>query len=100
MKLDCPIRNEIMNFEQRVRSIQHMSEGEISLTLHSKTSSLCPCSDSEYSDPHHGYVVTGDLRIIENAKLHRLSSKGPKYHENKTIDYNTCLKDISSVLDI
>ena len=35
MKLDCPIRNKIMNYEQTVRSIQHMTEGEISLTLDS-----------------------------------------------------------------
>ena len=69
MKLDCPIRNKIMNYEHTVRSIQHMIEGEIRLTLDSETSSLFPCSwsESEYCDPHHGHVVTGDLRIIENA---------------------------------
>ena len=102
MKLDCPIRNKIMNYEQTVRSIQHMTEGEISLTLDSETSSLfpCSCSESEYCDPHHGHVVTGDLRIIENAKLRKLFSKGPNYRENKTINFNTCLKEISSALDI
>ena len=91
-----------MNYEQTVRSIQHMTEGEISLTLNSETSSLFPCSclDSEYCDPHHGHVVTGDLRIIENAKLRKLFSKGPNYRENKTINYNTCLKEISAALDI
>ena len=101
MKLDSPIRNKIMNYEQTVRSIQHMTEGEISLILNSETSSLFPCSclDSEYCDPHHGHVVTGDLRIIENAKLRKLFSKGPNYCENKTINYNTCMKEISAALD-
>ena len=102
MKLDCPIRNKIMNYEQTVRSIQHMTEGEISLTLDSETSSPfpCSCSDSEYCDPHHGHVVTGDLRIIENPKLRKLFSKGPNYRENKTINYNVCLKEINAALDI
>ena len=91
-----------MNYEQTVRSIQHMTEGDISLTLDSETSSLfpCSCSDSEYCDPHHGHIVTGDLRIIENAKLRKLFSKGPNYRENKTINYNSCLKEITSALNI
>ena len=72
MKLDSPIRNKIMNYEETVRSIQHMTEGEISMTLNSESKSFfpCSCSESMYSDPHHGHVVTGDLsdlRIVENA---------------------------------
>ena len=27
-------------------------------------------------------------------------SKGPNYRENKTVNYNACLKEISSALDI
>ena len=101
MKLDCPIRNKIMNYAQTVRSIQHMTEGEISLTLNSETNSLfpCSCSESEYCDPHHGHVVTGDLRIIDNAKLRKLFSKGPNYRENKTINYSKCLKEVVTALD-
>ena len=33
------------------------------------TAITCSCSNSEFCDPHHGHVVTGDLRIIENRKL-------------------------------
>ena len=100
MKLDSPIRNKIMNYEQTVRSIQHMTEGEISMTLNSESSSLfpCSCSESEYCDPHHGHVVTGDLRIIKNAKLRKLLSKGPNYRENKTINYSKCLTEIKTAL--
>ena len=101
MKLDCPIRNKIMNYEQTVRSIQHMTEGEISLTINSESNSLfpCSCSESVYCDPHHGHIVTGDLRIIENAKLRKLFSKGPNYRENKTINYHKCLNEITVALD-
>ena len=101
MKLDSPIRNKIMNYEETVRSIQHMTEGEISMTLNSESQSFfpCSCSESMYSDPHHGHVVTGDLRIIENAKLRKLFSKGPNYRENKTINYHKCMNEIVKSLD-
>ena len=32
-------------------------------------SNTCSCSKSAFCDPHHGHVVTGDLRFIENRKL-------------------------------
>ena len=101
MKLDSPIRNKIMNYDETVRSIQHMTEGEISMTLNSESKSFfpCSCSESMYSDPHHGHVVTGDLRIIENAKLRKLFSKGPNYRENKTINYHKCMNEIVKSLD-
>ena len=101
MKLDSPIRNKIMNYEETVRSIQHMTEGEISMTLSSDSNSLfpCTCKESSHSDPHHGHVVTGDLRIIENSKLRKLFSKGPNYRENKTINYNKCKIEIYKAVD-
>ena len=101
MKLDSPIRNKIMNYEETVRSIQHMTEGEISMTICSESNSLfpCTCSESVHSDPHHGHVVTGDLRIIENSKLRKLFSKGPNYRENKTINYQKCMSEICKSLD-
>ena len=101
MKLDSPIRNKIMNYEATVRSIQHMNEDEISLTLNSESNSIypCTCSESEYCDPHHGHVVTGDLRFISNPKLRKLFSKGPNYRENKTINYHKCMNEIKNALD-
>ena len=78
-----------------------MTEGEISMTLNSESQSFfpCSCSESMYSDPHHGHVVTGDLRIIENAKLQKLFSKGPNYRENKIINYHKCMNEIVKSLD-
>ena len=101
MKLDSPIRNKIMNYEETVKSIEHITEGNISMSLNSESSSLfpCTCSESTFSDPHHGHIVTGDLRIIENAKLRKLFSKGPNYRENKTVNYGKCLKEITLALE-
>ena len=38
----------------------------------------CSCSSSPFQYSPAGHVVTGDLNIIDNAKLRDLLSKGPK----------------------
>ena len=35
----------------------------------------------------HGHVITGDLRVIENAKLRELVAKGPKYREPNRVNW-------------
>ena len=102
MKLDKPIRNKIMNYESTVRSIHHINDDEINFTLCSETNAPfpCSCSGSTFCDPHHGHIVTGDLRIIENPKLRKLLTKGPNYRENKTINYSKCTKEINDSLDL
>ena len=102
MKLDKPIRNKIMNYESTVRSIHHINDDEINFTLCSETNAPfpCSCSGSTFCDPHHGHIVTGDLRIIQNPKLRKLLTKGPNYRENKTINYSKCAKEINDSLDL
>ena len=39
------------------------------------------CKESKFCYEPHGHVITGDLRVIENAKLRELVAKGPKYRE-------------------
>ena len=39
----------------------------------------CQCKESKFCYESHGHVITGDLRVIENAKLRELVAKGPKY---------------------
>ena len=34
-----------------------------------------------------GHVVTGDLRMIKDAKLKELVNKGPSYNEQNNIDW-------------
>ena len=41
----------------------------------------CNCSNSPYIEKSHGHVVTGDLQIIENCKLHDFFCTEPKYME-------------------
>ena len=42
----------------------------------------CQCKESKFSYEPHGHVITGDLSIIENARLRELVAKGPKYRES------------------
>ena len=39
------------------------------------------CKKSKFFYEPHRHVVTGDLRVIENAKLREPVAKGPKYRE-------------------
>ena len=47
----------------------------------------CSCSSSEFCYGPAGHVVTGDLRIIKDAKLRELVNKGPSYREQNNIDW-------------
>ena len=40
-------------------------------------SQTCQCKKSKVCYEPHGHVITGDLRVIENAKLRELVAKGP-----------------------
>ena len=39
----------------------------------------CQCKESKFCYESHGHVITGDLEVIENAKLRELVAKEPKY---------------------
>ena len=58
----------------------------------------CNCSHSEFCDPHHGHIVTGDLRVIENRKLRSLMCKGPTYREKSNISWLKFLIDVKQGL--
>ena len=47
----------------------------------------CSCSSSEFCHGPAGHVVTGDLRIIKDAKVRGLVNKGPSYREQNNIDW-------------
>ena len=42
---------------------------------------------SKYCYQPHGHIITGNLKIIDNAKLRELVSKGPKYRELHKINW-------------
>ena len=58
----------------------------------------CDCQSSEFCDPHHKHIVSGDLRVVSNQKLRKLLSKGPNYREPRTLNYNKCKKEINTTL--
>ena len=45
------------------------------------------CNESKFCYEPHGHVITGDLRVIENAKLRELVTKGPKYREPSRVNW-------------
>ena len=47
----------------------------------------CQCKESKFCYEPHGHVITGDLRVIENAKLRELVGKGPKYREPNRVNW-------------
>ena len=46
----------------------------------------CQCKESTSCYESHGHVITGDLRVIENARLRELVAKGPKYREPNRVN--------------
>ena len=47
----------------------------------------CQCKESKFCYEPHGHVITGDLRVIENAKMRELVGKGPKYREPNRVNW-------------
>lgn len=58
-------------------------------TLHSD------CKSFSYRVSHHQHIVTGNLRVISNCKLRKLSSNCLYYRGNKTINYKKSKSPIS-----
>ena len=48
----------------------------------------CSCASSPFKYSPSGHVITGDLNIISNESLRNVLSKGPKYREPKSINWN------------
>ena len=92
--LEGTIRNKIFNYKQTVADIDTNDQSTYGTGLAS-----CDCQGSEFCDPHHGHILTGDLRIITNQKLRKLVSRGPNFREAKTIHWGHCRTEISSGLD-
>ena len=81
-KLDSPIRNTILNYKDAVNSVHIDIDEDVSIIQNLPS---CDCLNSEFCDPHHGHIVSGDLRVISNSKLRKLFSKGPNYREPKIL---------------
>ena len=58
----------------------------------------CNCKTSGFTDPNHGHIVTGDIRIVQNNKLRKLLCNGSKYREPVSINFSTCKTEIKNSL--
>ena len=92
--LTSTIQNKILNYKDTVSNIDVNDSESYGTGVHS-----CNCSSSDFVDQHHGHVLTGDLRIIENVHLRRLIQKGPNYREPKPVNWKKCRDTIKSGLD-
>ena len=88
-KLGNTIRNKILNYKKTVESV--FVDDEISFALDSEP---CDCENSQFCDPHHKHVITGDLRIVENSKLRQLLTKGPNFREPRSLNFAKALNSI------
>ena len=87
------IRNKIVNYKETVNSV--FIDEEVSF---SNDTGECLCANSTFCDPNHHHIITGDLRIIENAKLRKLLIKGPNYRKPVSINYKHCTQTIENAL--
>ena len=83
------IRNKILNYKDAVDSI--LVDDEVSFALNSEP---CNCENSSFCDPYHKHVITGDLRVVQNAKLRQLLTKGPNFREPKSLNFHKALTEI------
>ena len=87
-RLTKGIRNKIFNYKPFI------SELDVDAFVADNSILPCSCGDSPYRDDHHGHVITGDLRIVQDNKLRKLLSKGPKYREPATLDFGKGKEEI------
>ena len=69
------------------------------LDIHANTPSSLDCNDFKFIYPSAGHVITGNLKIIPDSRIHNIVSKGPKYRFPSQIDFNRCREEIASVLN-
>ena len=59
----------------------------------------CDCESSDYTYKPCKHVLTGNLDIISDWNLRNLFSKGPKYRESRTINFNADQRIIFDALE-
>ena len=87
-KLSQTTGSKIFNFNKFVRGL------DVGSFLKDNTSLPCNCRNSPFIDKHHGHIMTGDLRFIQNSKLRKLFTQGPKYREPRVDNWTEARKCI------
>ena len=92
--LSPTIRNKIFNYKETIDDIDINDK-----LTYGAGFPECDCRNSEFVDPDHGHIVTGDLRFIKNQHLRKLVSKGPNYREPVSINWNRCRESIKNGIE-
>ena len=76
--LSQPIRAKILNYKKFVLNELYL----VKFSQNSKSIAWnCKNYSDEFMDKNRGHVLTGNLKIIQNNKLRKIFSKGPKFRE-------------------
>ena len=88
--LSEPIRSSILNYKKFVKHL------DLSTFSCNQKPIQCHCKkyNKTFIDTNCKHILTGDLRIIKNNKLHKLFTKGPKYREPEEIKWDDGKKAI------
>ena len=93
-KVGSTVRNKILNYKDTVNSIFLEEDGPFTMN-----SSSCDCENSQFCDPDHKHIITGDFRFVENGKLRKLLTKRPNYREPKTVNFHKALIEIKMAIN-
>ena len=84
-----PIRSTFFNFNKIVTDID----------IDSNTPDSYDCQNSNYLYLSAGHVITGNLNVIPDARVHNIISKGLKYRYPSNIDFPKCRREIAASLN-
>ena len=77
--LNIQISSKIYNFNKYFHNLH------VKAFLQDSSIFPCSCEFCDYINKNYQHIITSDLRIMKNNKLRKLSTKNPKYRENKNI---------------
>ena len=83
----------ILNYKDIVNSFYFDEKVLFNTDLHD-------CRTSSFSDPHHKYIITGDLKIIENEKLRKLLTKNLNYRKPQSINFTKAYFETDQGLEV
>ena len=86
------VANKLFNFSSTLSNLDIMNY--LSNPQH------CQCNTSKFCYEPHAHVITGDLMVIENAKLRELVAKGPNYRKPNKINWQSMETMVSNSIDL
>lgn len=87
-------RNKLLNCKEAVNSI--FLYEEVAASVNTET---CECEHSQFCDPHHKRIITGNFCIIDNLKLKKLMRKCPNYREPHNLNFNKAFEKTFKTLE-